>query len=119
MATGVNGTFNTGFFTQQMMDAYLSGQSHRNGLKQIGSKISTASIRERYPHVYISSDAGLGKTHEVNGAMAKNNVKHYSISGNMTMLAFGVQLATINHYDPKSISIISVVRGMRHGRNYG
>jgi hypothetical protein len=108
MAKSTSQSFSTKSFTPEMLAAYSAGQTHRKGLSQIGNKISTTSIKEKYPHVYISSDAGLGKTYEVNSAMAKNKVKHYCISGNMSMFAFGVQLATINHLDPKSISIISV-----------
>ena len=105
---GVSGTFNTGFFTTQMLAAYEAGKNYRVGLTHIGNKLSTTSIKEKYPHIYISSDPGLGKSHIVNEAMAKNKVKHYCISGNISMFAFGVQLATINHLDPKGVSIISV-----------
>lgn len=105
---GVSGTFNTGFFTTQMLDAYKAGQKHRIGLTQIGNKLSVTNNKETRPHIFISGDPGIGKTWEVDQALKKNKVKHYCISGNLSMFAFGVQLATINHLDPHGVSIILV-----------
>jgi hypothetical protein len=104
----IPGTFNTGFFTAPMLAAYQEGQKHRIGLKQIGNKLSVTNNKETRPHIFISGDPGIGKSYEVTEALKKNKVKHYCISGNLSMFAFGVQLATINHLDPKGVSIILV-----------
>jgi hypothetical protein len=86
----------------------LKGAEKRQGLIHLGNKISTASIKDKYPHLFISSDPGLGKSHTVNEAMKKNKVNYYHVTGNTNIFNFGVQLATINYLDPKNVSIISV-----------
>lgn len=95
-------------FTQQMYADYLKGQEKRQGLIHIGSKISTANIKDQYPHVFISSDPGLGKTHTVEEALKKNNVNFVNVTGNTNIFNFGVQLAIVNYKAPKSVSIVSV-----------
>ena len=95
-------------FTYRMLDYYEQGQNQRQRLVHLGNKISTIKQQEEFPHMYIYSVPGLGKTHTVNSAMQANNVKYYTLSGNLSMFAFGVQLAVIRHLDPNSIAIISV-----------
>jgi hypothetical protein len=58
--------------------------------------------------MYIYSVPGLGKTHTINEAMANRGVNHVTISGNVSMFAFGVQLALINFLCPDQLTIVSV-----------
>lgn len=57
---------------------------------------------------YIYSPPGLGKTFTVEQAIKKTKTTHYTISGNVSMFAFGVQLATIAYADKSKLIIINV-----------
>ena len=84
------------------------GSKNRKRLSILGNKISNFNTNDEYNHSYIYSVPGLGKTHTVNDAMSKNGVNYVTISGNVSMFAFGVQLALINYMCPDEITVVSV-----------
>ena len=84
------------------------GAKNRKRLSILGSKISNFNTNDEYNHSYIYSVPGLGKTHTVNDAMSQNNVNYVTISGNVSMFAFGVQLALINYMCPDKTTVVSV-----------
>jgi hypothetical protein len=95
-------------FTPDMINALTQGSKNRKRLSFLGSQISTSDLNASYNHMYIYSVPGLGKTHTINEAMANRGVNHVTISGNVSMFAFGVQLALINFLCPNQLTIVSV-----------
>ena len=95
-------------FTPQMTQFLELGAKNRKRLSILGSKISNFNTNDEYNHSYIYSVPGLGKTHTVNDAMSKNNINYVTISGNVSMFAFGVQLALINYMSPDKTTVVSV-----------
>ncbi len=91
-----------------MITALNDGSKNRKRLSFLGSQISTSNLNASYNHMYIYSIPGLGKTHTINKAMSERGVNHVTISGNVSMFAFGVQLALINFLKPNELTIVSV-----------
>jgi hypothetical protein len=98
----------TSTFTPKMITALNDGSKNRKRLSFLGSQISTSNLNASYNHMYIYSVPGLGKTHTINKAMSERGVNHVTISGNVSMFAFGVQLALINFLKPNELTIVSV-----------
>ena len=95
-------------FNKNMNSYYQEGRKNRLRLSLLGNKISNFDSTDEYNHSYIYSVPGLGKTHMVNESMKKNNVNYVTISGNVSMWAFGVRLALINYVNPDEITVVSV-----------
>jgi len=95
--------------TQQQQQYLKLGSKERQKLFFIGEQISTMNYVGKYPHHYIYSPPGLGKTHTVNDSMRRSGVNYFTVTGNVSMYAFGLQLAVIYYLCPKDChSIISV-----------
>jgi len=101
-------TMTTTTMTPDMIHFLEKGSKNRKRLTILGNKISNFDTEEEYNHSYIYSVPGLGKTHTVNDAMSKNNINYVTISGNVSMFAFGVQLALINYLCPDKVTVVSV-----------
>jgi hypothetical protein len=95
-------------FTPDMIKFLELGSKNRKRLSILGNKISNFDTNDEYNHSYIYSVPGLGKTHTVNEAMSKNGINYVTISGNVSMFAFGVQLALINYMCPDQVTVVSV-----------
>lgn len=98
----------TNTFTPDMIKFLEVGSKSRKRLSILGNKISNFDTNDEYNHSYIYSVPGLGKTHTVNDAMSKNGINYVTISGNVSMFAFGVQLALINYMCPDQVTVVSV-----------
>lgn len=81
------------------------GQLVRRRLNQVVKRAVTASPDVVYPHTYIYSPPGLGKTYSVTKYLKENDLLYFEISGAVSLFAFGVSLATIayNYLDEKVI----------------
>lgn len=95
-------------FTPDMIKFLELGSKNRKRLSILGNKISNFDTINEYNHSYIYSVPGLGKTHTVNDAMSKNGINYVTISGNVSMFAFGVQLALINYMCPDKVTVVSI-----------
>ena len=78
-------------------EALERGRLNRERLSQLVGKISSIRDGERYPHTYIFSPPGLGKTFTVKTHLDEIGIQYYQVSGNVSMFAFGIQLAVINY----------------------
>ena len=96
-------------FSRTQIQCIENGAAKRKRLKKLAEKAAYASIDATYPHTYIYSPPGLGKTHTVNSALENAGIEHYTISGNISMFSFGIQLAVINHVIPKDEVVVIVV----------
>lgn len=96
-------------FSRTQKQHIENGSSKRNRLKILASKSAKLSIDSVHPHMYIFSPAGLGKTHSISQALKESGIKHYTISGNQSMFAFGIGLATIQYTNKSAEKIVIVV----------
>ena len=91
-------------FTVNQKTSIQAGAKKRARLGRVTQKAVTRNKDNR--NVYIYSPAGLGKTHSVNSAISKTNVQVVTISGNVGMFAFGLNLAVLAHSKAKDEKII-------------
>ena len=72
-------------------------------------KIAQRAVKQKSARpTYIYSPPGLGKTFTVNQAIKNTKSRQYTISGNVSMFAFGVQMATIAYLDKSKHIIVNV-----------
>jgi hypothetical protein len=83
-------------FTKEMCDFYIKGQQQRTSLNLIGHEILGLTGKERYPHIYIYSQPGLGKSWTVNDALARSPFKGIIIKHTSTFKFF-LNLAVLNY----------------------
>jgi hypothetical protein len=93
----------------QAQHALLAGQLKRKALKLRAKQAASKSIDSEYPHTYISSAPGLGKTFEVTRSLKEANIPYITVSGNQSLFAFGVSLAVLAHKCKNSSKIVVVV----------
>jgi len=96
-------------FSRTQLQSIDNGAAKRNRLKKLAEKAAKSSIDSAYPHTYIFSPPGLGKTFTVNKALEEAGIEHYTISGNISMFSFGINLAVINHLIDKNKPVVIVV----------
>ena len=90
-------------------EALGRGKLNRERLQQLVTKISTVKERDKYPHTYLFSPAGLGKTYEVKTHLESSKTTHIQVSGNVSMFAFGIQLAVIGYLNQSKESVVIFV----------
>jgi hypothetical protein len=76
-----------------------SGRIRRNRLvsitKRVAKKTLEIHVTGNKRHTYIYGPSGIGKTYNMENAIKESGVKSVTISGNISMWAFAVQLACI------------------------
>lgn len=93
----------------QQQEAIERGRMNRVRLGQLVEKISIPKDGDKYPHTYFFSPPGLGKTYTVLNHLLKSNARFIQVSGNVSMFAFGIQLAVINYLNPEKETIVIYV----------
>lgn len=96
-------------FTKKQEHFIEMGALKRNRLVQLADKAAQATLDSKYRHTYIYSPPGLGKTHTVEKAVENTGVNFVTISGNISMFSFGINLAVINHLIDKDKPVVIVV----------
>jgi hypothetical protein len=96
-------------FSTRQLQALEAGKIRRNQLIKAAQKFSKADLTMDYPHSYIYSMGGLGKTYNVTKAIKEMNVPFYTVSGKTTAWGFALQIAVIVHKKPKGIPFRIVV----------
>lgn len=89
-----------------MTTAIEKGKAQRKRLSYVVKKAVKSNPDASYPHTYIYSPPGLGKTYTVNQSLKEAGVPFFELSGAVSMFAFGVSLAVINYMAPKGQKII-------------
>jgi len=64
---------------------------------------------DRFIHSYIYSPPGIGKTFIIKKQLNDLEIKHVQITGNISMYAFGIQLAVINHFNSNKENVVVFV----------
>lgn len=90
-------------------EALEKGKLNRERLKHLVQNISLFSEGDKYPHTYFFSPPGLGKTFAVRNHLMDSGTRYIQVSGNVSMFAFGIQLAVINYLNPNKESIVVFV----------
>jgi hypothetical protein len=85
------------------------GKLRRQQLLKATQKFAKADLSMDYPHSYIYSLGGLGKTYNVTKAVDELKLPHAVISGKTSDWGFALQLAVIYHYKPKGIPFRIIV----------
>lgn len=96
-------------FSTRQLQALEAGKIRRNQLVKAASKFAQADLTMDYPHSYIYSIGGLGKTYNVTKAVKDMNVPFYIVSGKTTGWGFALQLAVIVHKKPKGVPFRIIV----------
>jgi hypothetical protein len=87
----------------------IAGQEQRSRLSFVGNNIKVLNPNDRYPHYYIYSRPGLGKTHTIREALQGSTHKVYHLSAAESMFVFGIHLAVLNYATPKDQTILVVL----------
>lgn len=85
------------------------GRLNRQRLKDLVERIYIPREGEKYPHVYFFSPPGMGKTYNVLKYLKNSGLRYVQVSGNVSMFAFGIQLAVINYCNPNKETVIIYV----------
>jgi hypothetical protein len=91
------------------MEALEKGKLNRDRLLQLVNSISEKKTGDKYPHTYLFSPPGLGKSFAVRNHLASSGIEYVQVSGNVSMFAFGIQLAVINYLNPTREPVIVYV----------
>ena len=94
--------------TTIQLSAISEGKQQRFRLTSNIERAVTSEIGVSYPHTYIYSPPGLGKTYSVLKELERKGVNKVEITGAQSMYAFGVNLATIKYLAPNEKIIIIV-----------
>jgi hypothetical protein len=90
----------TTVFGMSKNEALDSGGQNRLRFLQVVSKLPQIKEDDIYPHKFIYGYPGIGKTYEINKQLETSDVNYVMVTGNVSMFAFGVQLAVINYLNP-------------------
>ena len=96
----------TSLFGVTKEQAIQKGIQNRNRFLQIVEKLSTIRNEDKYPHNFIYGYPGIGKSYEIKNRLEYSGTKYVMVTGNVSMFAFGVQLAVINFLNPNQERII-------------
>lgn len=96
-------------FSTKQLQAIECGKIRHNSLIKASEKAVKADIASDYPHTYIYSLGGLGKTHTVKKAVINANVPYSVITGNATAWGFALDLAIINYKRKKGVPFFIIV----------
>jgi len=91
---------------QDQLNALQEGAKIRKRIAKIVKRGIETPINSKFPHTYLFSLPGFGKTHTVEKLLNESGCEHLSISGATSMFAFGVEMAVINHLAPEGENII-------------
>ncbi len=88
--------------------AIEEGKTQRKRLVNCVDRAINSELGIAYPHTYIYSPPGLGKTYMVSKYLKEKDINYYEISGALSMYVFGINLATIKFRHPEEKVVIVV-----------
>lgn len=97
---------NTNLFGVSKQQALLDGVLNRTRFLQLVEKIPQIKDDEKYPHKFIYGFPGIGKSYEISKELENSGVRYVMVTGNVSMFAFGIQLAVINFLNPNQEKVI-------------
>lgn len=98
-------TKKTNPFSDELMGYIKEGQIQRERFSIVADEIISSSKNDEYPHLYIQSQPGLGKTYTIEETFKKNKIKFEKFSGSLSMFKFGVKLAVLRTLTDKNETV--------------
>lgn len=95
--------------TSEQIHYLERGAQKRLSLLHLGRQVAKVNPLDKYPHFYIYSKPGLGKTHTIKKALEKSSHKVYHLSAAESMWVFGINLCVLDYYTPKDQTIMIVL----------
>jgi hypothetical protein len=93
--------------------AIESGRARRNRLVSVTKRVAKKTLEPfdgtKKRHTYIYGPSGIGKTYNMENAIKESGVRYVTISGNVSMWAFAVQLACIKATLKKDEKIVVII----------
>ena len=86
--------------------ALENGMKNRTRFLQLVEKIPHIKEEDKYPHKFVYGFPGIGKSYEISRQLEKSRVRYVMVTGNVSMFAFGIQLAVINFLNPQQERVI-------------
>lgn len=80
------------------------GKLRREQLLKATRKFATMTLEQDYPHSYIYSLGGLGKTYNVQKALDNLGLSYSVVSGKASDFGFALMLAVIYHFKKKGVA---------------
>lgn len=96
-------------FSTKQLQAIESGKIRRRQLIKAAEKFAQANLDMDYPHSYIYSLGGLGKTFNVTKAIKKLKIPHAIVSGKISAWGFALMIAVIVYKKKKGVPFRIVV----------
>ena len=93
-------------FGVSKQQALENGMKNRNRFLQLVEKIPHIKEEDKYPHKFVYGFPGIGKSYEISRQLEKSGVRYVMVTGNVSMFAFGIQLAVINFLNPQQERVI-------------
>lgn len=89
--------------------AIEAGRVKRNRLIRATKQAAQMGDYDGKPiHYYIYGPSGIGKTYQSEKAVQETGVKHFTVTGNVSMFAFGINLAVIKHLNPTDKVVVII-----------
>jgi hypothetical protein len=93
-------------FGMTQEEALVKGRQNRTRFLQVVEKLPQIRNEDKYPHKFVFGFPGIGKSYEITNHLNKSGTRYLMVTGNVSMFAFGVQLAVINFLNPNQERII-------------
>ena len=97
---------NTNVFGMTKNEALEKGRQNRTRFLQVVEKLPQIRNEDKYPHKFVFGFPGIGKSYEITKHLNESCTKYLMVTGNVSMFAFGVQLAVINFLNPTQERLI-------------
>jgi hypothetical protein len=99
--------------SSQQKEAIRKGAMKRQGLIREAGKAAMraagTAVREEYLDTILAGTTGIGKTHNIEKAIAELGIPHVTIRGNKSMFAFGGDLMLLHSRMPEGTKMAIIV----------
>ena len=99
-------TQTTNVFGMTQNEALEKGRQNRTRFLQVVEKLPQIRNEDKYPHKFVFGFPGIGKSYEITNHLNESGTRYLMVTGNVSMFAFGVQLAVINFSNPSQERLI-------------
>ena len=96
----------TNVFGMSQNEALEKGRQNRTRFLQVVEKLPQIRNEDKYPHKFVFGFPGIGKSYEITKHLNESGIRYLMVTGNVSMFAFGVQLAVINFSNPSQERLI-------------
>jgi hypothetical protein len=96
----------TNVFGMSQNEALEKGRQNRTRFLQVVEKLPQIRNEDKYPHKFVFGFPGIGKSYEITKHLNESGTRYLMVTGNVSMFAFGVQLAVINFSNPSQERLI-------------